>query len=66
MLKPGLYEQVINDQLNRELNSSEKLDKTETPRILSHYIGELFFGQFREYPLYNTAARPQISCRTAR
>ena len=65
MLKPGLYEQVINEQLNRELNSSEKLDKTETPRILSHYIGELFFGQFRECRWCNTAARHAPLCKTA-
>lgn len=48
MLKPGLYEQVINEQLDRELNHSEniltstgKLDNAEAPQILSHYISEL-------------------------
>lgn len=48
MLKPGLYEQVINEQLDRELQDSEnivtstgKLDNAEAPHILSNYIGEL-------------------------
>lgn len=48
MLKPGLYEQVINKQLDRELSRSEniltrtgKLDNAEAPHILSNYIGEL-------------------------
>ena len=48
MLKPGLYEQVISEQLDRELNNSDnivtstgKLDNAEAPHILSHYIGEL-------------------------
>lgn len=48
MLKRGLYEQVINKSLDRELECSDdivastgKLDGAEAPHILSHYIGEL-------------------------
>ena len=48
MLKRGLYEQVINKSLDRELEHSDdivastgKLDGTEAPQILSHYISEL-------------------------
>lgn len=48
MLKRGLYEQVINKSLDRELERSDdivastgKLDGAEAPQILSHYIGEL-------------------------
>lgn len=48
MLKCGLYEQVINKSLDRELECSDdivastgKLDGAEAPHILSHYIGEL-------------------------
>lgn len=48
MLKRGLYEQVINKSLDRELERSDdiaastgKLDTAEAPQILSHYISEL-------------------------
>lgn len=48
MLKHGLYEQVINKSLDRELERSDdivastgKLDGAEAPQILSHYISEL-------------------------
>ena len=48
MLKRGLYEQVINKSLDRELERSDdiiastgKLDGAEAPQILSHYISEL-------------------------
>ena len=48
MLKCGLYEQVINKSLDRELECSDdivtstgKLDGAEAPQILSHYISEL-------------------------
>lgn len=48
MLKRGLYEQVINKSLDRELERSDdiaastgKLDSAEAPQILSHYISEL-------------------------
>lgn len=48
MLKRGLYEQVINKSLDRELECSDdivtstgKLDGAEAPQILSHYISEL-------------------------
>lgn len=48
MLKRGLYEQIINKSLDRELERSDdiaastgKLDGAEAPQILSHYISEL-------------------------
>ena len=48
MLKRGLYEQVINKSLDRELECSDdivtstgKLDGAEAPQILPHYISEL-------------------------
>ena len=55
MLKRGLYEQVINKSLDRELERSDdiaastgKLDTAEAPQILSHYISELVEKGLRE------------------
>ena len=47
MLKPGLYEQVINKDISGKLNSSEQIidkreiDKAEAPHILSGYLSEI-------------------------
>ncbi len=47
-MKPGLYEQIINKQLNSELEQipaerkyQEKVDAAEASRILSSYVAEL-------------------------
>ena len=48
MLKPGLYEQIISEQLRDELNTLinkevdiEKIDEAESTLILSKYLGEI-------------------------
>lgn len=47
MLKPGLYEQVINKDISEKLKSSEQIidkreiDKAEAPHILSGYLSEI-------------------------
>ena len=48
MLSPGLYEQVINTALNRELSeipdarkSVAPIDKAEASRVLSQYLAEV-------------------------
>lgn len=47
MLKPGLYEQVINKELSSKLDKSQQLidkkniDKSEAPQILSGYLSEI-------------------------
>ena len=48
MLKPGIYEQLINEQLRDELNKlvnkkaeMEKIDVAESTLILSKYLGEV-------------------------
>ena len=47
MLKTGLYEQVINEALSKEMDTSKQLydcreiDKTESPQILSKYLSEI-------------------------
>ena len=47
MLKPGLYEQVINKDLSDELDESKQLiekrniDKAEAPQVLSGYLSEV-------------------------
>ena len=48
MLKPGLYEQVINSEIKTELVSAsdaekyvEKIDKAEASLILSKYVSEI-------------------------
>lgn len=47
-MKPGLYEQIINEQLNHELEVipedckyQEKVDTAEASKILSTYVAEL-------------------------
>ncbi len=47
-MKPGLYEQIINGQLNSELELlpeeckyKEKVDSAEASRVLSTYVAEL-------------------------
>ena len=49
MLRPGLYEQVINKQINSELPSilksrqfTESIDEAESSKILSNYLSEIF------------------------
>ena len=47
MLKPGLYEQVINQELSSEIDDEKQfikkdgIDKHDAPRILSHYLSEV-------------------------
>jgi superfamily II DNA or RNA helicase len=46
MLKPGIYEQLINELLRRDLLSFNRVDTTkiqkdEIPQILSQYVGEI-------------------------
>lgn len=47
MLKPGLYEQVINKDISEKLDTSEQIidkrdiDKAEAPQILSGYLSEI-------------------------
>ena len=49
MLHPGLYEQVINNALTRELaeipearKSVAPIDKAEASKVLAQYLGEKF------------------------
>ena len=48
MLKPGLYEQVINDQLNSELSKIPEarkaiapIDKAEASKVLTQYLADV-------------------------
>ena len=47
MLKPGLYEQVINNDISCKIDAENQLikkdaiDKHDAPRILSHYLSEV-------------------------
>ena len=48
MLHPGLYEQVINNELNRELSevpearkSTAPIDTAETSKVLAQYLTEV-------------------------
>ena len=47
MLRPGLYEQVINKDLSGELDESRQLidrrniDKAEAPQVLAGYLSEV-------------------------
>ena len=47
MLKPGLYEQVINKDLSGEIDSSAQfidkrnIDKAEAPQVLAGYLSEV-------------------------
>ncbi len=48
MLQPGLYEQVINEQIDKELaivaasrKDTEKIDEAEASKILSQYLSEI-------------------------
>ncbi|SEA76099.1 Superfamily II DNA or RNA helicase [Oribacterium sp. KHPX15] len=48
MMKPGLYEQIINKEMNNELEQipadckhQEKVDSAEASRVLSTYVAEL-------------------------
>ena len=48
MLKPGLYEQVINDQLTSELSSIPEarkaiapIDKAEASKVLAQYLADV-------------------------
>ena len=48
MLKPGLYEQVINDQLNSELSKIPEarkaiapIDKAEASQVLTQYLADV-------------------------
>ncbi len=48
MIKPGLYEQIINEQMNKELEQlpeeckhQEKVDSAEASKVLSTYVAEI-------------------------
>lgn len=48
MLQPGLYEQVINEKIDKELScvanarkDTEKIDEAEASKILSQYLSEI-------------------------
>lgn len=48
MIKAGLYEQLINEQLREELNTlvdkkaeTEKIDEAESTKVLSKYLGDV-------------------------
>ncbi len=48
MLKPGLYEQVVNDDIGKELEKIsekykkiERIDAAEASKILSAYVSEI-------------------------
>ena len=52
MLKPGLYEQLINNGLKRELDeiteeckSISQIDKAEAAEIISKYVSEVLHRQ---------------------
>ena len=55
MLKPGLYEQVINKEISSEIDSSEQLidkrgiDKAEAPQVLAGYLSEVIEKGFSRF-----------------
>ena len=57
MLRPGLYEQVINKALSDELNVNRQfidklnIDKAEAPQILSGYLAEIIEKK-RGFPVF--------------
>lgn len=70
MLKRGLYEQVINKSLDRELERSDdivtstgKLDGAEAPQILSHYISELVEKGLRQVSSDNISGQLSLANR---
>lgn len=60
MLKIGLYEQVINEALSKEMDSSkqfykcEGIDKAESPLVLSKYLSEIIEKGLSHFPKDDT------------
>lgn len=67
MLKTGLYEQVINEALSKEMDASKQLydcreiDKTESPQILSKYLSEIIEKGLSHFPKDNTEKRLELT-----
>lgn len=67
MLKTGLYEQVINEALSKEMDTSKQLydcreiDKTESPQILSKYLSEIIEKGLSHFPKDNTEKRLELT-----
>ncbi|WP_405331520.1 DUF3427 domain-containing protein [Fibrobacter sp.] len=67
MLKTGLYEQVINEALSKEMDTSKQLydcreiDKTESPQILSKYLSEIIEKGLSHFPKDDTEKRLELT-----
>lgn len=67
MLKTGLYEQVINEALSKEMDTSKQLydcreiDKTESPQILSKYLSEIIEKGLSYFPKDDTEKRLELT-----
>lgn len=67
MLKTGLYEQVINEALSKEMDTSKQLydcreiDKTEFPQILSKYLSEIIEKGLSHFPKDDTEKRLELT-----
>ena len=69
MLHPGLYEQVINNALNRELaeipearKSTAPIDTAEAAKVLAQYLADVV--QKRTYRITAAASRRRSSWQT--
>ena len=60
MLKTGLYEQVINEALSKDMDHSKQLyvckeiDKAESPLVLSKYLSEIIEKGLSHFPKDDT------------
>lgn len=67
MLKPGLYEQVINEALSKEMDTSKqlydcrKIDETESSQILSKYLSEIIEKGLSHFPKDDTEKRLELA-----
>lgn len=68
MLYPGLYEQVINNALNRELaeipearKSTAPIDTAEAAKVLAQYLTDVVQKGLRTYRITAAASRRRSS-----
>lgn len=67
MLKTGLYEQVINEALSKDMDHSKQLyvckeiDKAESPLVLSKYLSEIIEKGLSHFPKNDTEKRLELA-----
>lgn len=67
MLKPGLYEQVINKDISEKLDTSEQIidkreiDKAEAPQILSGYLSEIIEKGLSRFGSDDIEKKPELA-----